>query len=166
MITIISCTNRQDSKTLQLAGIYKSYLSSKLVDVQLLSLLGKNVFERGNEMKAIEAQYLIPAEKFVFIMPEYNGSFPGVLKMLMDNSDIKKCWWHKKAMLVGLADGRAGNLRGLDHLTNILNYLKVNVHFNKLPFSRISEEIDANGNLLKESSGKIIEEQIAQFLQF
>jgi NAD(P)H-dependent FMN reductase len=149
-----------------LANIYFKSLSIKTSDVQLLSLLGRNVFERGDEMKALEAQYLIPADKFVFIMPEYNGSIPGVLKLMMDNSDIKKCWWHKKALLVGLADGRAGNLRGLDHMTNILNYLKINVHFNKIPFSRIGEEIDAEGQLKKESSIKIIEEQLEQFLQF
>jgi NAD(P)H-dependent FMN reductase len=166
MITIISASNRQDSKTLQMAEIYYKLISAKYKDTQLLSLLDKDVFERGAAMKAIEEAFLVPAEKFVFIMPEYNGSFPGVLKMMLDNSDIKKCWWYKKALLVGLADGRAGNLRGLDHLTNILNYLKVNVHYNKLPFSRIKEEIDADGNLLKETSLNIIQEQIEQFLQY
>ncbi len=34
------------------------------------------------------------------------AAFPGVLKALLDNSDIRSCWWHKKVALVGVADGR------------------------------------------------------------
>ena len=40
------------------------------------------------------------------VMPEYNGSFPGILKLLFDTTDIKRCWWHKKAALVGVASCR------------------------------------------------------------
>jgi len=166
MITIISATNRQDSMTLKMAGIYLNIFSDKSQNVNLLSLEDKNVCERGNDLLSIEEKYLIPAEKFVFIVPEYNGSFPGILKVMMDNSDIKKCWWHKKATITGLADGRAGNLRGLDHLTGILHYLKVNVMYNKLHFSRINEEMDKDGILLKAATARVINEQIDQFIKY
>ncbi|MEI8278430.1 MAG: NAD(P)H-dependent oxidoreductase [Bacteroidota bacterium] len=166
MITIISGTNRKESMTLRVAQVYLQLMKAKGADVQLLSLEDLNVWERGQQLLAAEQQYLIPAEKFVFVMPEYNGSIPGILKLLMDNSDIQKCWWHKKAMLVGVADGRAGNLRGLDHMTNILHYLKVHVLYNKIPLSRINSEIDKDGNLLHAATTKAIEEQIAEFLQF
>src|SRR5690606_14800672 len=112
---------RNDSMTLRLAKVYHKLFLENTDDVHLLSLEGLNVWERGEALVETEQRYLIPADKFVFIMPEYNGSFPGILKLMMDNSDIRKCWWYKKAMLAGLADGRAGNLRGLDHMTNILN---------------------------------------------
>ncbi|MGN6567887.1 MAG: NADPH-dependent FMN reductase, partial [Flavipsychrobacter sp.] len=163
---IISCTNRQDSMTLKVAQLYYDILSAKTENVRLLSLLGKNVYERNNELKQIEAEYLIPAEKIVFVMPEYNGSFPGVLKLMMDNSDIKKCWWHKKAMLVGVADGRGGNLRGIEHMTNILHYLKMHVLYNKMPLSRINDEISPSGEWLKQGTLKAINEQIDEFIKF
>lgn len=117
-------------------------------------------------MNELEEKYLIPAEKIVFIMPEYNASFPGILKVMLDNSDIKKCWWYKKAMLVGLSDGRAGNLRGVEHMTSILHYLKVHVLYNKLLLSRISEEIDVDGNVLKPATAQAIEQQIEEFIKF
>lgn len=165
-MTIISCTNRQDSMTLKVAPLYYDILSAKTDNVRLLSLLGKNVYERNDELKKIEAEYLIPAEKIVFVMPEYNGSFPGVLKLMMDNSDIKKCWWHKKAMLVGVADGRGGNLRGIEHMTNILHYLKMHVLYNKMPLSRINDEISPLGEWLKPGTLKAINEQIDEFIKF
>ena len=166
MITVISGTNRPDSMTLRVAAIYKDFLSEKSEGVFLLSLENKQVWERGPSMLALEKQYLVPASKFVFIMPEYNASFPGILKLMMDNSDIKNCWWFKKAMLVGVSDGRAGNLRGLEHMTSILNYLKVNVHYDKLLLSKIKEEIGPDGKLLKPETAFLIEQQISSFLKF
>ncbi len=117
-------------------------------------------------MLALEKEYLIPAEKFLFIMPEYNASFPGILKLMIDNSDVKKCWWYKKAALVGVSDGRAGNLRGIEHMTSILHYLKVNVLYNKVLLSRINEEIDNSGNLIKPETSAMINQQVEEFLKF
>lgn len=167
MITIISATDRHDSMTLKVAKLYLQLFSEKAQDVQLLSLEGKNVWNDDSEdMKEIENTYLIPANKIVLVMPEYNGSFPGILKLMMDNNDIKKCWWYKKAMLVGVADGRGGNLRGIEHMTNILHYLKVHVLYNKIPISRVKEEISGEGQFLKPNTLKAINEQIQQFIDF
>ena len=166
MITVISGTNRTDSMTLKTANLYYKLLSEQGVNVKLLSLEHKQVWERGAEMIAMEKEYLVPAEKFLFIMPEYNASFPGILKLMMDNSDIKKCWWYKKAALVGISDGRAGNLRGIEHMTSILHYMKVNVLYNKVLLSRINEEIDNSGALLKPETEVMIKQQIADFLKF
>ncbi len=99
-------------------------------------------------------------------MPEYNGSFPGILKTMIDNTDIKSCWWGKKALLTGIADGRAGNLRGLDHMTGILQYLRMNVFWDKLPLSRINDEIGENGDLLMPATNQVIDAQVEAFLAF
>ena len=152
--------------TLRTANLYYKLLSEKVGDVHLLSLENKQVWERGPAMLALEKQYLVPAQKFVFIMPEYNASFPGILKLMLDNSDIKKCWWYKKAALVGISDGRAGNLRGLEHMTAILHYLKVNVLYNKLIISRINEEINSKGELIKQETADAVDEQVEEFLKF
>lgn len=166
MITVIAGTNRHDSLTLRTATIYYNMLLPLTQDVKLFSLEHHEVFERTQAMLALEQEYLIPAEKFVFIMPEYNASFPGILKLMMDNSDIKKCWWHKKALLVGISDGRAGNIRGIEHMTSILNYLKVNVLYNKVILSGINNEIDHEGNLIKPQTAEMITKQINEFIDF
>ena len=166
MITVISGTARTDSYTIRLAGHYHSLLQERGQEARLLSLVDLPVWERGPELLSAEQSFLIPSDRFVFIMPEYNGSFPGRLKTMIDNSDIKKCWWGKKAMLTGLADGRAGNLRGLEHMTGILQYLHVHVYWDKLPLSRISEEIDSEGRLLKPTTEAVIRAQVDGFLKF
>lgn len=166
MITIISGTNRKDSMTLKVATLYLNLMSARSEGIHLLSLEDLNPWERKQPFLDAEKQLLIPSEKFVFVMPEYNGSFPGILKLMIDNSDIRRCWWHKKAMMVGVADGRGGNLRGIEHMTNILHYMKMNVLYNKLPLSRINEELDDEGNLLKQDTRSVIEQQIDEFLKY
>jgi len=166
MVTVISGTNRKGSMTLKLAKMYHALMLRQREDTKLLSLEDLNVWERNAEFLDVEQTLLIPSEKFVFVMPEYNGSFPGILKLLLDNSDIRKCWWHKKAAIVGLADGRGGNLRGIDHLTGILHYLKMNVLYNKVPLSKINEEVDKEGNWLKPETEQLMQQQIEEFLKY
>ncbi len=152
--------------TLRVAGMYYQIMEGRGEDIHLLSLEDLAVWERGPQLLEIEQALLIPSDKFVFIMPEYNGSFPGILKLLLDNSDIKKCWWYKKAAIVGVADGRGGNLRGMDHFTGILHYMKMNVLYNKLPLSRIREEVSAESQWLKPATEAAIHQQIDEFLKY
>lgn len=135
------------------------------IPVALLDLQAWEVWNKKATMHDVESNFLIPAEKFIFVLPEYNASFPGIVKVMMDNSDIKKCWWHKKALLTGISEGRAGNIRGVEHMTSILNYLKVNVHYNKLLLSKIKEEVSSDGSV-KPDIQEAINQQLQQFIQF
>ena len=114
----------------------------------------------------IQNKFLIPTQKFVFIIPEYNGSYPGILKAFIDSSDIRNCWHNKKATLVGVADGRAGNLRGMDDFTNVLNHMKVNVLHMKIPISSVSQHVDANHKIITSETIKMIDTQIKLFSEF
>jgi NAD(P)H-dependent FMN reductase len=172
-ITIISATNRVDSNTEKVANYYKSTLKSKGVDVELFSL--KNLPEsilhsdlygkRSEEFQKIIDVYIEKQTKFIFIAPEYNGSFSGILKVFLD-AIPPRMWMENKACLVGVSTGRAGNLRGLEHLTNILNYLKINVYHNKLPISRVDTLLDSTGSLTDAETLKVIDIQIEGFLKF
>ena len=166
MITLISGTDRNDSNTLKVANYYTEVLIGMGVAVNLLSLKDVEVHYRSPDMLKVEEEWLIPSEKFIFVIPEYNGSFPGILKTMIDHTDIRKCWWNKKALLVGLASGRGGNSRGLDHFSNILHYLKVHVHYNKLPISKIQEVIDMNNRIAHIPTQEVIKYQIEDFLTF
>jgi chromate reductase len=166
MYTIISGTNRRESNTLKIAVVYKQLLLEKGLDAYLLSLEGLDVLEPNPVFAEIERELLIPAAKFIFISPEYNGSIPGVLKAMFDISDIQKVWWGKKALLTGVSTGRAGNLRGMEHLTGILNYMKVTVHHNKLPISMVDTLLDGEGQIHDKRTLDSIRVQLDEFIEF
>ena len=165
MYTIISGTHRTGSHTEKVAAEYKRILQGKNIDAGILTLENMDVLRRTSAFLKIENEILISTQKFIFIVPEYNGTFPGVLKAMIDNSDIVKVWYHKKALLTGLSTGRAGNLRGMDHLAASLHYLKMNVHHNKLPISVIDKVMDINGRLNEETL-KVIDEQLNEFINY
>ncbi|MEP7164623.1 MAG: NADPH-dependent FMN reductase [Ferruginibacter sp.] len=165
MITIISGTNR-DNNTKKVALEYQRFLKEKNIEVALLSLDEQQVFVRDAAFLQMEEQYLVPAIKFIIIMPEYNGSYPGILKLMIDNTDISKVWWHKKVLLTGVSTGRAGNLRGMDHLTGSLLYMKMLVHPNRLPISVVDKLMDADNHFSDAGTIHAIKTQLDEFLIF
>ena len=166
MYLIISGTNRVGSNTLKVAKEYKRLLKEKLIDAELLSLEGLNLLDRDAAFEKIENEIIIPADKYIFISPEYNGSFPGALKLLFDTGKTHELWWNKKAMLTGVSTGRAGNLRGMDHLSGILNHIKVTVHPNKLPISSVNEVLNEEGVLTDDILIKAINQQLDEFIKW
>ena len=164
MYTIISGTNRPGSNTLKVAMQYQSIFKAKGIEAAILSLENINVSAKNAQFEKIENDILIPTKYFIFISPEYNGSFPGVLKMLFDISRTHMIWWHKKALITGVSSGRAGNLRGNDHLASILNYLKVSVHPNLLPISSIDTLMNADGVIIEPNTIIAINLQIDEFI--
>ena len=174
MISIISATNRRNSNTLNVAREIERFISEIGPAPAFFNLedLPGNLFvpemytdDKSEAFKKIEKEILIPSQKFVFVLPEYNGSYPGILKAMMDASDIKKCWYNKKALLIGVADGRAGNLRGMDHLTGVLNYMRVSVYHDKLPISKI-ESLMENGQFIDDDTLRTVKKLLHEFIQF
>lgn len=170
-IVVVSSTNRPDSNTLKVSKIYQNILKSKNIDAKILDFtqlpenisFGETFGKRSPQYSALIQEYVSPIHKFVFIVPEYNGSFPGILKTFLDSVHPRE-WANKDVCLVGIADGRAGNLRGMEHLTGIMNYLKMHVYHNKLPISIINKVMDINGNFSEEQM-KACVTQIEGFLE-
>jgi len=166
MYTIISGTNRPGSHTEKVAKQYQKIFSAKGIEAKIFSLQNLDVLEKNPDFLKAENEFLVPSQKFIFIIPEYNGSFPGVLKAMIDISDIRKTWWGKKALLTGVSTGRAGNLRGMDQMTGVLNYVRMIVHHNKLPISVIDKVMDEGGTITDKNTLLAIDQQVDEFINF
>jgi chromate reductase len=165
MYLIISGTNRKESFTLRVAELYQSILKNKNIEAPVLSLIGLDLLERNATVLELEKKWLLPADKYIFISPEYNGSIPGVLKCLIDVSDTRKVWKGKKALLTGVSKGRAGNLRGMDHLTGIMHFVGTVVHPNKLPIS-IVDTLFNEEEMAHQETLRVINQQLDEFINF
>ncbi len=166
MITIISGTNRPNSNSIKVANTYKKILEDKGYSASLLNLTELTSLARNAEFEQLEANYLTPAQKFIVVAPEYNGSLPGALKLLIDTSRPNLAWYFKKIALVGVSTGRAGNLRGLDHATAIFNHMKAEVLPNKLPISTVDKLIGPSNLIEDEGTLNIINLQIDEFINY
>jgi len=173
MVTIISATNRPGSSTLKLAKYYQKKLNEKGLESGLLSLsqLPGNLIEtdffgkRSAEFQKIQ-DIITATDKFLFFIPEYNGSFPGILKLFIDACSFPESFYEKKAALAGLSSGKYGNIRGIDHFTGICHYLHLHVMPLKIHIADIKSELNANGDLFKEDTVKFTNEQMDKFIAF
>lgn len=171
-IVVVSCTNRPDSNTLKVSRIYEEILKSKQINVKILdfnilpdTIAFSEMFGKKTENYArLIKEFVSENRKFIFVVPEYNGSFPGILKIFLESMHPRE-WADKHACLVGVSDGRAGNLRGLDHLAGVLNYLKVHVYHNKLPISMIAKILSPDGSFTGEEQLKVCVAQVEGFLK-
>lgn len=171
MITIISATNRPNSHTFKISKHYLQLIEEQGVTAQLFSLedvphdmaFTELFNNRSTRFQQIIDQYIAPAQKLVIISPEYNGSYPGILKTFLDaiHPDVNR---GKKAALVGISSGRAGNLRGMEHLTGVLTYLGIHVHPNRLPVSLVATLLDGEGKLKDENTRNTLEHHAKQIV--
>ncbi|RYG17276.1 MAG: NADPH-dependent oxidoreductase [Chitinophagaceae bacterium] len=173
MVTIISGTNRPNSNTLKVAKYYQKQLALKglktnLLDLQDLppNLIASDLYgKRSPEFEHI--QYLVAqTTKFLFIIPEYNGSFPGVLKLFVDACSFPESFYDKKACLVGVSSGKYGNIRGIDHFNGVCAYLHLHVMPLRLHIATIKSELNESGDFFKEDTLRFTEEQMKKFLAY
>ena len=173
MITIINATNRPENKTSKVVNLYKQMLEREGEEVSVFEIselqddfiFNSSYGQMSEHMIEIVRMYLDKADKLVVIAPEYNGSYPGILKAFIDAIHPKH-FAGKRAALVGVASGRAGNLRGMDHLTDVLHHLGVEVLSNKVPISKLNDLVDESGELVDEDTIHVLDRQIKKLMAF
>jgi chromate reductase len=173
-IVIIVGTNRPNSMSRRIADYYQDLLTQHNAPSIILDLVnlphdftvsalyentGKN--EEFNNLKSL----LEETDKFVFIVPEYNGSYPGVLKAFIDGLPYPNSFANKKAALVGLSSNMQGAAIALSHLNDVFSYLGMNTLALRVKLAQIrshfNEKVMSNA-LYKE----LLEIQVGQIIHF
>lgn len=173
-IAIIIGTNRPNSLSSRIAKFYQNVLEKNGAESILLDLhtlphdftvsamyhnSGKN--DQFNELRSIVDK----AEKFVFIVPEYNGSYPGVLKAFIDGLPYPNSFTNKKAALVGLSSNMHGATMALSHLNDVFSYLGMNTLALRVKLAQIRNHFSEEGidNALY---NELLENQAKQLIAF
>ncbi len=174
MITIISCTNRRSSFSRVISEFYQELLTkageeSSILDLQNLPVdfLRSALYENTGKNQAFNqmTELIINSHKFVFVVPEYNGSFPGVLKAFIDGMAHPGSFKDKKCALVGLSSGVQGGVLALSHLTDIINYLGMHVLALKVRMPGI-EKLLTDGKINDPLILELLEMQIKDLIKF
>jgi chromate reductase len=180
MITIIQATNRPDSNTEFVSRHIDQWLKERnigpvghisMTDMppEILLASAYEVESIPDKLKVMQDQFMVPATKFIWILPEYNGSFPGVLKLFIDAISVRKygeTFRMKKSMLIGIATGRSGNIRGMDHLSGILIHMKSVIYPRLLPVSKVNELMDDQGRINHDPTLRTLDDHLNGFMAF
>ena len=100
---------------------------------------------------------------FLFVVPEYNGSIPGVLKLFIDACDYPDSFRGKSAAMVGIAAGERGNEVGLNHLRDILAFFGMDVFGQTLTLARIRQKVQRGGGFRDEAVEADLEDMLRAY---
>lgn len=174
MITIVCGTNRDNSVSIKISEIYRQILAdcnaeSEVIDLAQLpgNFLVSALYERSGKDQLFNPirEKMAKSDKFVFIVPEYNGSFPGVLKAFIDGLKFPDTFEGKKCALVGISSGVLGGGLALSHLTDIFNYCGMLVLPLKPRLASIHKNLK-NGTITNELYNELLEMQAKQLVEF
>ena len=174
MINIIIGTNRNDAVSAEVANLYQQVLEKKDVGSELINLQDlpadftvSALYENNGKSEGFNQvrDRFREGNKFVFIIPEYNGSYPGVLKAFIDGMDYPSGLQDKKCALVGISSGVQGASIALSHFTDVLHYLGMHVLALKLKMGEIHLHLK-NGQLTHRVYNDILHTQADQLVRF
>lgn len=89
---------------------------------------------------------IIKADGLVIVSPEYNHSYPGSLKAVLDL--LLREYVHKAVAFVGVSAGPWGGTRVIEALVLTVRELGLAVTFSDLNFPKVQTTFDAEGKLL------------------
>lgn len=173
MISIVVGTNRKNSMSSKIAHYYKAILKSEFnAESQIIDLVNlpedflcTALYENNGKNEAFNSlrDQLQSSDKMVFIVPEYNGSFPGVLKAFLDGLKYPEGVRNKVGALIGVSSGVQGSVLAMSHLTDILNYLGMDVLALKPKLAGIEQHWDGEkitqplyNTLLRQQAEKLV----------
>lgn len=88
------------------------------------------------------------AAGFVFVVPEYNRSFPGEFKLLFDSAF--KEYKGKPAILIGVSSGQYGGVRVIQQLAPVLLAAHIETLGTTVATSHVEDLFNEDGTVVKE----------------
>ena len=176
-IVAIAGSLRQGSYNRQLA-IEAGRVLGNSVEYELLDYSDVPLFNQDIEYPAPEAVRRVrdivkSSDGVWFFTPEFNHSFPGVLKNLIDwlsrpVSDTEpQVLRGKPAAVSGITPGMTGTVIAQDHLISLISFLNMNVmNQPRLPIPNAMQQVDPDGQLKLVASAQFLEKQAQEFLIF
>ena len=122
-------------------------VETELIDIAQLSMPVDD--EGGGVKDAGFAAKMNHADALVIVTPEYNHSFPGLLKHVLD-SNLKE-YVHKAVGIVGVAAGPFGGARVIENFLPVLRELGLTTIFWDVNFGGVSKAFDEAGTLLEQA---------------
>lgn len=173
MIVVISGTNRPGARTLAVAKIVDGILQKAGERTQLLDLtdLPHELFTpeayttKPPEFEAFQ-RAILEARGILTVVPEYNGSYPGVLKHFIDMLSFPESLVDKPAGFVGLSAGRWGGIRSVEQLKMVMQYRHAHLYGRACYLPGIGGLIDDDGRVTDPEVEERLRKSVTGFAGF
>ena len=128
-IVVIPGSNRQGALSARLADIVAGHHRDAGRDVDLLDpkemgaeFLAPTAYKQQTPAIHALVDRFLASDGVHFVIPEYNGSFPGVLKLLIDMLPFPAGLDKRPCAFIGLAAGQFQGLRAVEQFQMVCGY--------------------------------------------
>jgi chromate reductase, NAD(P)H dehydrogenase (quinone) len=168
-IVIVPGSNRRGSLSLALARLIQADHQALGHGTDLLELnlsadfLLPNAYKEPTPDVTSMVDRFLAADGVVFIVPEYNGSYPGVLKLFIDMLPYPQGFDRRPCAFIGLSAGQFQALRAVEHLQGVAGYRNAFIYPNRVFIGESFKQFTGVGQL---ADAKLAERLHAQALGF
>ncbi|MEP7205132.1 MAG: NAD(P)H-dependent oxidoreductase [Candidatus Saccharibacteria bacterium] len=152
-IAVLAGTTRQQRKSIY-AARFVAEVGSTFEGIEIIFVDPKDFhFEGdGNDPEGKDPKYTAITERadaFFVVTPEYNHSFPGSLKRMLD-SELQN-YIHKPVAFAGASSGNWGGVRAIEQLVGTVREMGLVSTFTDMQFPKVQELFNEQGELQNES---------------
>jgi NAD(P)H-dependent FMN reductase len=172
-LKIISSTDRPKSTSLAVSNYVKTLFEKEGVSAEVISLEDFPTADvqggkYGKDIPSVEAfrRPILNADAILWVIPEYNGSFPGILKLFVDYLPFPEAFVKTAMSFIGVAAGGFGGLRAVEQFQMILNYRNAPQFPERVFIQRSSKTFDAETGINVPFQQELLEAQIKGFIEF
>lgn len=176
-LQIISGTDRPNSNALRISKYLKKQyeqlegvdLSADIINLQNFPTKDVSGGKYGSDTPELVQSFskpLIASDALVVVCPEYNGGYPGILKLFIDYLPFPESLDKKPIAFVGEANGAFGGMRAVEQLQQVVGYRNAHVFPERVFISRVNKNFDEQKGIKDSFQQKLLESQIKNFVQF
>ncbi len=173
MIEILSGTNRPGSNALRISTVIEGLYRELGAEVRILDLadMPPEIFqptayaEKPATFKPL-CDRVLKADGLHVVTPEYNGSFPGVLKYFIDMLKFPESFEHRCVAFTGEAAGLWGGIRSVEQLEMVFNYRNAYMLPERTFITQVHNKLNDAGELTDEFQLGLLKKQCAEFVSF
>lgn len=127
-----------------------------------LGLPGEGTTDDAKRIQALVKQ----ADGILLATPEYHGSYSSVMKLLIDNLGFPSALAGKPIALLGVAAGRIGAIKALEHLRSVASHVGGLVLPGPVSIARVRNVFDAEGRVLDEQAAMLIRDLVPSLVKY
>lgn len=172
-LKIISGTDRPNANALRVSKyVQEKYrqegISTEIIDLKDFPLDQAVGGRYGEDLPAVDnfVEQAITADGLVVVCPEYNGGYPGILKLFIDYLPFPNSLDKKPIAFIGEANGAFGAMRAVEQLQQVFGYRNAHIFPERVFISRVNENFDDEAGIKDEFQQQLLEAQIDGFPEF
>lgn len=172
-IIIISATDRPKARALDISYYLKALYMKAGANAEILNLQDFPItaVAGGKYGKAIPEvkEFIEPvlgADGLVFVIPEYNGSYPGILKLFVDYLPFPSAFTGMPIAFIGESKGIFGGMRAVEQFQMVVNYRNALQLPERLFIPKVHEEFEMESGLKDPFKQELLLLQVEKFVKF